>query len=152
MSILIYRTQHGTNFIQSGATTVVIPPMGIVQIQKKVFGKKVKLVLRTSCPDYLNVKDKYAIDYDNVSYPTSSNPDDLIHKIMADNYEEHSLFEFTATEGQTAFPVTTYGYKQVAVFLNGSICQKEDYTYTLGFSVTFNSALSAGDHVTILKP
>lgn len=156
MATIIYRTEHGTEFITYGSAVTkktTIPSMGLSNITKKVFGKRVKLIFHTNCPQYHVVPVKFDFDYEAITYPASGSPDDLINKIMSLNYQENTLFEFVSTEGQTTFPIATYGYKQVAVFLNGAVqVSGVDYEYNLGTNVIFNSALSAGDQITILKP
>lgn len=153
MATLIYRTQYGTSFVTYGhasTQTFTFPLLTITNIQKKVFGKKVKLLVRSTAPSYLNVPDKLAYEYDNITYPVSANADELITKIFSENSVVDKVLTFTALEGQTEFAKPS-GYDSVVVFVNG-VAQLEDsdFSYTNFTTVTFTSALSAGDEVIIL--
>jgi hypothetical protein len=153
MATIIYRTQYGTSFVTYGLNktqTVTFPLLTITNIQKKVFGKKVKLLVRSSAPSYLNITDKLAYEYDQITYPVSSDPDDLITKIFAENALVDRVLPFVALEGQTVFSKPS-GQDNVVVFVNGAVQNLDsDYTYTNYTTITFTAPLSAGDEVIIL--
>lgn len=155
MATLIYKTADGTAFVTYGLGSVnqiTLPFSSIVNIRKKIFGGKVKLVLSVSTPSYLPIKTKYSIDYDKVSYPVTSTPDELSTLIYSENVPYANRIDVVAVAGQTTVTFDSSGYNDVAVFKNGSIQLRDtDYTYTSGTTITFAAALGAGDQIQILK-
>jgi hypothetical protein len=153
MATIIYRTQYGTSFVTYGHSTtqtVTFPLLTIANIQKKISGKRVRLVIRSNAPSYMNVPDKLGYEYDNITYPVHSDPEDLITKIFAENALVDNVLQFSSLEGQDVFSKPS-GQDNVVVFVNGAAQNSDsDYTYTNFTTITFMAPLKSGDEVIIL--
>lgn len=159
MATYIFKSSYGIVFYTPHLHRLhvdMIPFNAIQSIQKKTINGKVRIQLNNFAPSYQNVPEKYQVLYSDVASPETSNVDELITKIYEYNLGFAQDENFTGYSGQTTHTVSerlARDVDRIMLFMDG-VLKKEgpDYTYTASTGVvTFASALSGGENITILN-
>jgi hypothetical protein len=144
----ILNTPWGLYVLNFGGKSWLIPPAYIRNIRVKKTDRY--KLLFSFYPDEFIPRQKLEINYDDVVFPLSANPQDLVNKIYDLNTPKAGIESFVAQNGQTEYTIQKDKFfERTFVLVNGVGLADNAYT-AQGSVVTFLAPFAGGEEVKVI--